>query len=272
MNKTELKKQTQSKSLLDVYKFQKYILKNNVNAAINILEMERALDDPEYKYDSSVVIHDIKQLYELKIDTCPDKRVNKKNEIIISESSGVSAIHIAASKNCIEIMERILAVPDIDIGIKDINGNNALHIAVMHNHIEIVDKILNFININVNKKNILNAKNNQGNTPIHIAARYDINESMKSLLSNDGIDVNEIDTYEQTPLICAAYKGNKKSIELLLKQDKIDIDKKDIFEKSAIDWAKIQNYKEIEIIISGPVQESGDDIKAIGASEETNCS
>ncbi|WP_371222903.1 hypothetical protein ACA351_04035 [Orientia tsutsugamushi] len=115
MNKTELKKQTQSKSLLDVYKFQKYILKNNVNAAINILEMERALDDPEYKYDSSVVIHDIKQLYELKIDTCPDKRVNKKNEIIISESSGVSAIHIAASKNCIEIMERILAVPDIEI-------------------------------------------------------------------------------------------------------------------------------------------------------------
>lgn len=270
MNKTESENKTQSKSLLDVYKFQKYILENNVNAAINILEMERALDDPEYKYDSNVVIHDIKQLYELKIDTYNiDKRVNK-HEIIINESSGVSAIHIAASKNCIEIMERILAVPDIDIGIKDINGNNALHIAVMHNHIEIVDKILNFININVNKKNILNAKNNQGNTPIHIAARYDINKSMKSLLSNDGIDVNEIDTYEQTPLICAAYKGNKKSVELLLKQDKIDIDKKDIFEKSAIDWAKIQNYKEIEIIISGPVQESGDDIKAIGASEETN--
>ncbi|KJV74509.1 ankyrin repeat family protein [Orientia tsutsugamushi str. TA716] len=271
MNKTE------SKSLLDVYKFQKYILENNVNAAINILEMEKAeeekLDNTKYKHDSNVVIHDIKQLCELKIDIYfhNTKQVNK--EIIISESSGVSAIHIAASKNCIEIMERILAVPDIDIGIKDRNGNNALHIAVMHNHIEIVDKILNFININVNKKNILNAKNNQGNTPIHIAARYDINDSMKSLLSNDGIDVNEIDTYYgQTPLICAAYKGNKKSVELLLKQDKIDIDKKDIFEKSAIDWAKIQNYKEIEIIISGPVQESGDDIKAIGASEETNCS
>lgn len=271
MNKTE------SKSLLDVYKFQKYILENNVNAAINILEMEKAeekkLDNPKYKYDSNVVIHDIKQLYELKIDIYNnDKQVNK-DEIIINEFSGVSAIHIAASKNCIEIMERILAVPDIDIGIKDRNGNNALHIAVMHNHIEIVGKILNFININVNKKNILNAKNNQGNTPIHIAARYDINESMKSLLSNDGIDVNEIDTYYgQTPLICAAYNGNKKSVELLLKQDKIDIDKKDIFEKSAIDWAKIQNYKEIEIIISGPVQESSNDIKAIGASDETNCS
>ncbi|WP_162551759.1 ankyrin repeat domain-containing protein [Orientia tsutsugamushi] len=235
---------------------------------------EEKLDNIEYKYDSNVVIHDIKGLCELKIDIYfhNTKQVNK-DEIIISESSGVSAIHIAASKNCIEIMERILAVPDIDIGIKDRNGNNALHIAVMHDHTQIVDKILNFININVNNKNILNAKNKQGNTPIHIAARYDINDSMKSLLSNDdGIDVNEIDTYGQTPLICAAYKGNKKSVELLLKQDKIDFDKKDIFEKSAIDWAKIQNYKEIEIIISGSVQASDDDIKAIGASEETNCS
>ena len=71
----------------------------------------------------------------------------------------------------------------------DKDGNNHLHHLVNQGNARIVKQYILTILNNSNKKNILNKKNNQGNTPLHIAVKRNF-QIIADLLVQAGADTN----------------------------------------------------------------------------------
>ncbi|PIA29082.1 hypothetical protein AQUCO_06300041v1 [Aquilegia coerulea] len=86
--------------------------------------------------------------------------------------NGWTALHYAAYKGDVSAVEDIMQVCPKCAELVDNVGQNFLHLAAKHQHIEVVKHVLGNI-----ATSILNAKNNYGNTPLHIAAISE-NQSM----------------------------------------------------------------------------------------------
>ncbi|EAY09395.1 ankyrin repeat protein, putative [Trichomonas vaginalis G3] len=99
-----------------------------------------------------------------------------------------------------------------DINAKSITlGYSALHSTSKYNCIE-ESKLLISYGININ------AKDNQGKTPLIVASKSN-HEEMVALLVSYGADVNEKDNTGQTALHYAAAIDNDKAIDILLSHD-----------------------------------------------------
>lgn len=73
---------------------------------------------------------------------------------------------------------------------EDIDSNNILHLLVSENKYNKVSKILNKTNVEQHKQ-IINNRNNEGNTPLHLAVK-NRNNKMIGLLLNYGANKNII--------------------------------------------------------------------------------
>jgi ankyrin repeat protein len=82
----------------------------------------------------------------------------------------------------------------------------------------------NVVALLLTSKADVNPKNNQSETPLHMAAMKGDKDVTELLLAN-GADVNAKDTNGATPLQVAALNGNKDMIELLL-TNKADVNAK----------------------------------------------
>ena len=96
---------------------------------------------------------------------------------------------------------------------------------------------------------LINAKNKDGQTPLHIAATNGRKEVVELLLEK-GADVNAKDNYEGTPLHWAAYYGHKEVAELLLSKGAA-INAKERKGWTPIHYAVWKGHKELaELLIS----------------------
>lgn len=64
-------------------------------------------------------------------------------------------------------------------------------------------------------KNLINARNELGSTPLHMAATNS-NSALAKLLVAKGADINAKDTHSTTPLHLAAFTGKKELVEFFL--------------------------------------------------------
>ncbi|MDO5609650.1 MAG: ankyrin repeat domain-containing protein [Pseudomonadota bacterium] len=104
-------------------------------------------------------------------------------------------------------MARLLIKHDADVNAKNDQGITPLHLAA---HPEIVDILL------ANGAN-LEARSAIGRTPLHVATEHpESNDVMASLLRH-GADVNAIDTYGLTPLDFAYEREDQDKADLLRK-------------------------------------------------------
>jgi ankyrin repeat protein len=135
--------------------------------------------------------------------------VDAQNEV------GWTSLHIAADRGFREIVELLIA-KGADVNLTNHWGLTPLQMAERGEHREIV-RLLGRQSV---KESIqvggVNARNDNGQTPLHLATEAGIDELARELLAQD-VDVDVKDIYGRTPLHCAAAKGYKGMIQILLK-------------------------------------------------------
>lgn len=92
-------------------------------------------------------------------------------------------------------------------------------------------------------RTLVNAKNELGSTPLHIAAGNTAPDVAK-LLIDKGANVNAKDNNGSTPLHLAAFTGHKENVNLLLAKG-ADVNAKDNKGKTARDYADAVLNREI---------------------------
>ncbi|ESO83612.1 hypothetical protein LOTGIDRAFT_169079 [Lottia gigantea] len=144
--------------------------------------------------------------------------------INIAGVDGKTALHSAARADDSSLMEMIInkgcAVnlqvcsvlckdPNINPGLVNREGFNALQLAVFKGHSFAVDKILG-----VADKSVVNVKNWNGNTLLHIAIEKNNTDYAKLLIEKGNADINSKNIQGQTPLWLAAKKGCLESVQV----------------------------------------------------------
>ncbi|EAX91535.1 hypothetical protein TVAG_376460 [Trichomonas vaginalis G3] len=170
----------------------------------------------------------------------------------------------------------LLGNEEIDLE-KDIYGSNLLHFAVIHNNTNMIKYLFyhpKFASFD------LDAQNRNRRTALYYAAKMDNKEIAEFLLyigANihgsdedgqnlifttvshqgyktidlflaNGIDINEVDFSDSTPLHCAAKYDNKKAIEILLSRG-IEVDAKDENKRTALSYT-LRDPELIKILLS----------------------
>ena len=156
---------------------------------------------------------------------CSGAAVNAKND------AGETPLHIAASEDAPEMAELLLRA-GAAVDAKDKDGETPLHVMAKWQlstyrqlrasyHYEKAKRVL-WAAYETGKELLctgaaVDAKNNAGETPLHVAARRDNSWEAKDLLSN-GADVHARNDAGETPLHVAAEYDASSTAEVLLRQ------------------------------------------------------
>ncbi|KAM1122701.1 hypothetical protein ACFX2I_004213 [Malus domestica] len=106
----------------------------------------------------------------------------------ILDKSGISALHVAAYAGCIRVMEEMIRHRPDTCDLLNDKGQTILHAAVLGEQIHVVSYILN----NPMFAGLINEADKDGNTPLHLAARYQNRESIRILTDDPKVDKTAI--------------------------------------------------------------------------------
>ena len=143
----------------------------------------------------------------------PDIEVNK------SCSDGASPLYIAAQNGHTEIVQALLAAPGIEVNKSRSTGASPLYIAAYKGHTEIVQALLARPDIEVNKSC------STGESPLYIAAQQGHTEIVQALLARPDIEVNKSRSTGESPLYIAAQQGHTEIVQALLARPDIEVNK-----------------------------------------------
>ena len=130
---------------------------------------------------------------------------------------GPSPLHVAASRGCPEVVKYLVKTLGASPEEVDREGNNLLHAAVAGCSSSNEEKALEVVRYLVEAKKLdVNARNDRGETPLHLATKNNCVTVAKYLIEA-GADVNVRDRDGKTPLHVAVKHAGKGLVELLLK-------------------------------------------------------
>ena len=145
-------------------------------------------------------------------------------DVLAMDSKGASVLQYAVQKDDATLLTKLLDVvtAEADVSRADAAGNTLLHEAVNARSKKCLELLLLISGINVN------AGNNEGVTPLMLAAEYNQGDMLELLLKTKGIELNVQDAAGRTALYYAATDGHAEIIEALLKVDGINCDLADL--------------------------------------------
>ena len=131
------------------------------------------------------------------------------------------------NENKWDTLIEIFSLGIVDINIKDDRGRNSLFWAIHKNKIDVIKKLISF---NINTKEV------SPNLSAINYAVYQDNVKVIKCLRNCGIEINEIDDINSTPLIYAVLYNKLNSINYLI-ENGADINHEDFLGNSAFSLA-----------------------------------
>lgn len=194
------------------------------------------------------------------------------------DATGNTALHIAAQKNQIEMLEMLdtmLEIKGIQVNATTKNGYTPLHLAVVHNNASAVLHLLNYQGIDVNCSNHeaetplhiavehgnlaiinyltnreyasagINRQNSLGLTPLNLAVTKKRADIVQALLKVKNINVNMLNKYGETALHQAARYNERYILKQLLKDPRINVNTVDSEGNSALHIAAREDHPEI---------------------------
>ncbi|KAH7534041.1 hypothetical protein FEM48_Zijuj04G0195500 [Ziziphus jujuba var. spinosa] len=100
---------------------------------------------------------------------CVNVGYRKANQPTQTDNEGMSALHISAKQGHVNVMEQIISHKPDACDLVDNRGWNLLHVAVANAKLNVVRFILKTPRL----ESLINAADNEGNTPLHVAAGRD---------------------------------------------------------------------------------------------------
>ena len=147
--------------------------------------------------------------------------LTRPQDLQVRDNQGCTPLHIAVLSEQLEA-SKLLIRPTADLDILDIEDHNILHMVAYKAHLEITRVLLAH---SWATKAHINARNKNGQTPLHLASQYhdryghrlDCNRpSIAALLLKFGADVDAQDNDNMTPLHCtiehSTYSGAVKML------------------------------------------------------------
>ena len=131
------------------------------------------------------------------------------------------------NENKWDTLIEIFSLGIVDINIKDDRGRNSLFWAIHKNKIDVIKKLISF---NINTKEV------SPNLSAINYAVYQDNVKVIKCLKNCGIEINEIDDINSTPLFFAVLLNKLNSINYLI-ENGADINHEDFLGNSAFSLA-----------------------------------
>ncbi|PSS33806.1 Protein ACCELERATED CELL DEATH like [Actinidia chinensis var. chinensis] len=185
----------------------------------------------------------------------------------IAEGHGkMTALHLAALHGNVEAMEELLShCPDCWEMVND-GGQNILHIAIENEKVNAVQCIL--------KRrwfcNLLNHKDKEGNTPLHMLAvsDCDIPDLIRHKLADTGAFNKENLTPRDKAIFVDSYRRNEEVIISELKKVKAPLGRRNIVQadsKEITKWKKDRAGKKKEISIPPTIIKFGDNNMVVAA-------
>lgn len=127
----------------------------------------------------------------------------------LATSAFAQDIHKAASSGDYNRVKWLIEKDRAQVKIRDINNNTPLHSACQNARQNIVELLIS------NGADV-NARNNYGRSPLHLAWREKGGARISQILIESGADINLEDHYGETPLSVAVAVGNKEMLGVLL--------------------------------------------------------
>jgi hypothetical protein len=141
----------------------------------------------------------------------------------------------------------LLQTPDIDVNAPNDQGLTPLHLAAEFGRTETVNALLGVPGININ------AANHFGDTSLHLAALNGRTETVNVLLGAPGINVNTANRTEDTALHLAAQYGRTETVNALLGAPGINVNAANEFGDTALHWAAADGHTEtVNALLGAP--------------------
>ena len=151
--------------------------------------------------------------------------IGKGGDINAKNYNGETPLFNAAKGDSPEMIKALLAgvggSPEADLTARNFLGNSALFSSVTWGAKRSTATLIE-ADASFNNKELLNAKNLAGKTPLHEAARIG-DKDMLALLLRAGADVNAADEIGATPLVDAVNTGNADTTRALLEYGAVPI-------------------------------------------------
>jgi ankyrin repeat protein len=123
-----------------------------------------------------------------------------KTSAYIADSYGLFPVHVAANLGFLDVIARLLELcPDSD-QLVDAQGKSFFHIAVKEKKVHLVRWVCN----NSKLTRVMNAKDFEGNTPMHLAVKTGHLKTFAVLLKSKMVDTGVMNKRGLTPLDLAA--------------------------------------------------------------------
>ncbi|XP_063877858.1 serine/threonine-protein phosphatase 6 regulatory ankyrin repeat subunit B-like [Scylla paramamosain] len=181
------------------------VKKNNMVIVKKLLDMGTANIDAQDKKAKQTALHVAANCGKEEI---VEVLLNHNANCNIQDSQGNTPLHLAIIKGHHSCSEKILGGNTANIHLVNENQDSPLHLAVKVGHVTIADKLLDM-------ELDYNAVDSLGNTALHLLAEGGYLDCCKKLLQKDVVNLNAKNDTGDTPLHLATRAGKSNIVTLL---------------------------------------------------------